>query len=389
MTTASNERAMKFLRGVRGGYTGAPPGERLLRVLVVGASGFVGSHVVRALLDAGHEVTGFKRSTTSLELLRGIELPWHEGDVLDADSLRVAVAGHDAVIACSGALSLWGHARERLYATNVLGARNIARACLEAKVKLVIDGSAGVYAGSPRIEVADERGVASAERYSFFHVTTMALAEAEILRAVVLGLDATILHPTLVVGAGDRSFHSSWLLLGLARSRFGIAPPGGMNMVSVEDVARAHLLALEKAPRKGSVYLLGSENLTNRAAIDLLQELMGSNKRVLTVPAGPFRALGAVAHAIAVATGRSQLDRLDLNSELARAATLYWFVDSSKAEKELGWKPGPVRPALDAQIAWLEKRGLLNAPRRSTSPLAASSNPLGRARPPRRTRSRP
>lgn len=329
-----------------------------MRVLVIGATGFVGSHVTRALLAAGHDVTGFKRSTSSLELLRGIELPWHEGDLQDADSLRCAVAGKEAVFFCAGSLSLWAHARERLYATNVLGARNVARACLEAGVRLVADGSAGVYAGSPRIENADENGVACAERYSSFHVTAMALAEAEILRAVTQGLDAVILHPTLVVGAGDRSFHSSWLLLALARSRLGLAPPGGANVVPVDDVARAHLLALDKA-KKGSIYLLGGENLTNRALLDLVLELLGSEKPVLTVPRTPFRALGAVSHAVAWATGRDKLDRYELNEELARAATLYWFVDSSKAERELGWKAAPVRKALEQQIEWLERRGVL------------------------------
>jgi dihydroflavonol-4-reductase len=329
-----------------------------VRVLVIGATGFVGSHVTRALIAAGHEVTGFKRSTSSLELLRGIELPWHEGCVLDADSVRCAVAGKDAVVYAAGTLSLWSHAHERLYQTNVLGARHVARACLEAGVRLVADGSAGVYAGSPRVEVADESGLPCSDRYGFFHVTSMALAEAEILRAMALGLDAVILHPSLVVGAGDRSFHSSWLFLALARARFGLAPPGGLNLVSADCVARAHLLALEKA-KKGSIYILGSENLTNRALVDLLQELLGTRKTVLAIPRGPFRALGAVSHAIAVATGRSKLDRLDLNAELARAATLYWFVDSQKAERELGWKPAPVRRALEEQIEWLERRGVL------------------------------
>ncbi len=131
-----------------------------------------------------------------------------------------------------------------------------------------------------------------------------------------------------------------------------------MNVVSVHDVARAHLLALEKA-KNGAVYLVGGENLTNRALLDLMQELLHSSKPVLTVPRGPFRALGAVSHAFALATGRDKLDRYELNAELARAATLYWFVDSGKAERELGWKAGPIRKALEEQVEWLERRGVL------------------------------
>ena len=327
---------------------------------MIGATGFVGSHVTRALLEAGHEVTGFKRSTSSLELLRGIELPWFEGDLLDADSIRCAIPGHDAVFLCAGTLSIWPAQRDRLYATNVLGARNVARACLEARVRLVADGSAGIYAGSPRLEPVDENGSAHAERYESFHVTSMALAEAEILRAVADGLDAVLLHPTLVVGAGDIHFHSSWLLRGAARARVELAPPGGVNLVSASCVARAHLLALDKA-RKGARYLLGGENLANHALVALLLDVLGEERHVYRISRGPFRALGAVSHALAVASGRSKRDRVDLNADLARAATLYWFVDSKKAEDELGWKAAPVRKALEEQAEWLRRRGALRS----------------------------
>jgi len=322
----------------------------------MGATGFVGSHVVRALLAAGHEVSGWKRVTSSLELLRGIELPWYEGDLADRDSIRCAVAGKDAVVLTTGFLSLWPRARDQLYRVNVLGARHVAEACLEAGVRLLWDGSAGIYAGSTQIDPVDERGVPSPARYDSFHVVSMALAEAEILRAVARGLDAVLLHPTLVVGPGDRSFHSSWLLLAAAHGGVTLCPSGGLNLVAVSDLARAHVLALEKA-KKGSVYLLGGPNLTNRALIDLLQEVTGTHGKVVTCSRLPFRALGAVAHVLGVVRGRDRLDRIDLNAALAHAATLYWFVDSRRAEADLGWRAGPVRPALEAQLVWLQGLG--------------------------------
>jgi dihydroflavonol-4-reductase len=324
----------------------------------MGATGFVGSHVARALLEAGHEVSGWKRVTSSLELLRGIELPWYEGDLADRDSIRCAVAGKDAVVLATGYLSLWPRARDQLYSVNVLGARHVAEACLEAGVRLLWDGSAGIYAGSTQIEPVDESGVPSPARYDSFHVVSMALAEAEILRAVARGLDAVLLHPTLVVGPGDRSFHSSWLLLAAAHGGVTLCPSGGLNLVAADDLARAHVLALTKA-KKGSVYLLGSENLTNRALLDLLQDVTGTHGRVVACSRVPFRALGSVAHALGVIRGRDKLDRVDLNTALARAATLYWFVDSRKAEAELGWKPSSVKPALEAQVDWLRRRGTL------------------------------
>jgi dihydroflavonol-4-reductase len=322
-----------------------------VRVLVIGATGFVGSHVARALVCAGHAVTGFMRRTSSRELVADLDLSFAVGDVANVGSLRAAVRGHDAVVFCAGALSLTDRHAPELHATNVIGARNVVAACLAEDVgRLVYDGTAGIYAGSSHKTPADERGHPSADRYTSYHVTAMALAESEVLRGVARGLDAVLLHPTLVVGEGDRSLHSSWLLLGAARARIGVCPPGGVNLVAVEDVARAHVLALERAPR-GAIYLLGGEDFENRALFELLGEIVGNDAPIVGVGAPVFHALGALAGAVGRGRGA-----IDLSLPLARAATLYWFVDASRARSELGWQPSPVRPALERQLAWLRSR---------------------------------
>jgi nucleoside-diphosphate-sugar epimerase len=327
-----------------------------VRVLVLGASGFLGSHVVRELIAAGHRVEAFRRETSQLDNLRGLELPWWTGDLLDHASLRRAIEGKDAVVHAAGLLSLRPDARERLHETNVLGTRNVARACLEAGVRLVWNGSAAVYAGSSRMEPADETGVARGERHEIFWATSMALAEAEVLRAVALGLDAVILHPALLVGPGDRRFHSSWLLAGRSLLKLELCPPGGMSLLGAEDAARANVLALAHA-RKGSIFLLGGENLTNRALLELCSEVTGSGAAIVSVPRTGYRALGELARVLELLPLRGAGNGVDFGSALARAATLYWFVSSKKAADELGWRARPVRPALEAQLAWLRGRG--------------------------------
>ncbi|MBI3725971.1 NAD-dependent epimerase/dehydratase family protein [bacterium] len=330
-----------------------------MRALVLGASGFLGSHVTRALLAAGHDVQGFRREASQLDNLRGIELPWWTGDLRDPDSLRRAIAGRDTVFCAAGLLSLRPRDKERLHETNVIGARNVAQACLEAHARLVWTGSAAVYAGSPRLEPADELGVSSGERFSLDYATSIALAEAEVLRAVARGLDAVLLHPGLLVGPGDLRFHSSWLLAG--GFRLLLCPPGGMNVVPVEDVARALLVAHARA-RTGSIYLLGGENLTNRALLELVRDVTGSSAPIVAIPRGGYRKLGEIASVLGAVRLIDHRDGFEFDAAVGRAATLYWFVSSKKAEAELGWKPGPIRPALEAQLAWLRRRGLAPAP---------------------------
>lgn len=330
-----------------------------MHVLVIGATGFVGSHVARALRRAGHVVTGLARPTSSRALVADLDLPFRIGDLTDEASLRAAVRGHDAVVHCAGAFSLTKSDDDELYRTNVIGTRNVVSACLAEGVgRLLYDGTAGVYAGSDRPEPIDERGFPSRDRYTSYHVHAMALAESEVLRGVARGLDAVLLHPTLVVGPGDRAFHSSWLLLGAARARLGLCPPGGVNLVDVDDVARAHVLALERAPA-GAVYLLGGENFENRALFELLAELVENDGPIFAVAPRVFHAIGALAELTSRLRNRDADDPLDLNLALARAATLYWFVDTSRARTELGWTPSPVRPALERQLAWLRSSAAL------------------------------
>jgi dihydroflavonol-4-reductase len=129
-----------------------------------------------------------------------------------------------------------------------------------------------------------------------------------------------------------------------------VSPPGGLNLVSIDDVARAHALALEKAKR-GSIYLLGGENLSHTALLELVQSISGRARALVRVPRGGFRALGGLVDALAFVRRQDGEDETRLTGRRALEATLYWFVDSSKAERELGWRAGPVRPALEAQLA--------------------------------------
>lgn len=329
------------------------------KVFVLGGTGFVGSQIVRAFLKAGHEVAVSVREKSPRDLLEGLEVEFVPADLTEPESLVVAFKGRDVVVHSAGKLSLWEKHSGELYRTNVLGTRNVVEACLKAKVgRMLYTGSIGVYAGSKTPELVDERGSATIDRFHSFHVTSMCLAEAEVLKGIAQGLDAVLLHPSLCIGEGDRGFHSSWAVVGLAFSRLPFAPPGGLNVVDVRDVGRAHVLAAEKAPA-GRIYLIGGENLTNRAFTDLLKELLGIRTPVVPLNRGTIRALGDMGEWIAKLRGADDGTHITLNHAIGESMSLYWFVDDSRAQKELGHGHSPVRQALVRQIDWLREGGHL------------------------------
>jgi dihydroflavonol-4-reductase len=330
-----------------------------VKVIVLGGTGFVGSNTARALVAAGHEVAVLVRPSSPRELIADLPVELVPGDLQDRASLEAAFRGRDIVVHSAGQLSLWKKQSDALYRINVLGTRNVVEACLARGVsRLIYDGSVGIYAGSTSPAPCDEGGVPSAERYHSFHVISMALAEAEVWKGLARGLDAVLLHPTLCVGEGDRGFHSSWAIVGLAFSRLPFTPPGGLNIVDVRDVARAHVQAIAKAPRGGN-YIIGGENLTNRAFVDMLREILQIGTPALPLPRVGMRALGQLGEALARLRGTDHGTAITLNASIGEAMSMYWFVDDSKARRELGHGPGPVRPAVERQVAWLREQGLL------------------------------
>jgi dihydroflavonol-4-reductase len=333
---------------------------RALKIVVLGGTGFVGNHVVRELVAQGHDVRCVVRPASSARAsLDGLDVEVVPGDLLEPISLLAAFRGQDAVIHAAGSLSLWDGQKDELWRTNVLGTRHVVEACLAARVdRLIWDGSVGIYAGSTSPTPVDEAGAPSADRFHSFHVTSMCLAETEVWRGAAKGLHVVALHPGLCLGVGDRRMHSSWAIIGLAFSRLPFCPPGGLALVDVLDVARAHTLALERAPRGGN-YLLGGENLTNRAFVDLLRDVLGISVPAIPLPRAGMRLLGDLGELVAKATGTDRGHRVTLNHAIGTAMSLYWFVDDRSARQELGYGPSPIRPALERQIDWLREQGLL------------------------------
>lgn len=288
-----------------------------MRVFVTGAGGFVGGHVARSVREAGADV-----------LVDRVELT-------DADAIDRAVRGCDAVIHVAGLYSYDGPP-ELFERVNVGGTRNVVAACLRHGARLVHTSTAGTCGPVPGRDATEDDEPPAWELAVPYKRTKLA-AERIVLRAAAEGLDAVVVNPTAPVGEGDtRPTPTGRMVAGVARGRIRAhVATTGLNVVDVSDVARGHVLALERG-RVGERYLLGGENLR-------LAELFARIARLAGRPAPRLR----VPYAAVAAAGRLGL----VNRNEVLLARLPMYFSSAKAERELGYAAGPVDAALERAVS--------------------------------------
>jgi dihydroflavonol-4-reductase len=286
---------------------------RRMLVYVTGASGFVGGHVVRELRAAGAQVRD----------------DWI--DLADRDRLRDAMAGCDAVFHLAARYSYDAPVSEH-ERVNVEGTRTVVELCRELGVGRLVHtstaGTCGPVAGRP----ATEEDAPPPWELTVPYKRTKLEAERIVLEAAHEGLDAVVVNPTTPVGDGDRfPTPTGQMVEGVATGRYrAYLKGGGVNVVDVRDVARGHLLALERG-KACERYILGGADLTLRELFAAIAELARRPRPRVGVPYAAARALG-----------RSALVN---RAEVTLARLPMWF-SSAKAERELDYRPGPVWPAL-------------------------------------------
>jgi len=293
-----------------------------MRVFVTGGGrGFVGPHVVRALREAGHEVRS----------------DWV--DVRDADGLRRAVSGCTAVVHVA-ALYSFDAPDVLLEAVNVGGTRNVIAACRAAGVERLVHTSSCATCGPVPGRAATEADEPPAWELAVPYKRTKLEAERLVLAAAAEGLDALCVNPTTPVGEGDDApTPTGRMVQAVASGRYrATLRGGGLNLVDVRDVARGHVLALERG-RRGERYLLGGVDLTLADAFALIARAAGRRPPRLRLPYAAVR-LGAALGAV--------------NRHEALLARLPAWFSSEKAGRELGYAPGPVEDALARM--WLSTR---------------------------------
>ncbi len=326
-----------------------------MTTLVTGATGFVGSHVARLLASRGEPVRVLLRATSRLDALEGIPCERVTGDLADSVSLERALHGVGQVFHVAADYRLWLRDPAEIYRSNVEGTRNLISLASAAGVKRIVYTStvATVAVPTRNGHLPDESTAARLDQMIGHYKRSKFIAEQEALEAAQEGAPVVIVNPTTPVGPGDwKPTPTGRIVVDFLNGRMPAFVDTGLNVVAVEDVAAGHLLAAEGG-KLGERYILGGRNMT-------LQEILMELAWITGRPVPNIRLPHAVALAAAWADtsvcrllGREP--RIPLDG--ARMARHRMFVDSSKAERELGFHSGPIAAALERAVRWYEQHG--------------------------------
>ncbi len=326
--------------------------------LVTGANGFVGCHVVRALLARGDRVRALVRDGADLAALSGLDAEICRGDVRDRAAVMRAAIGCDEIYHVAADYRLWVRDPAPMYATNVEGTRNVIDAARDAGAARVVHTSTVGALGIPHGGVGREDTPVELSHMAGPYKRSKFLAEQLALDAARRGAPVVIVNPSTPIGALDfKPTPTGRIIAEFLARRMPAYVDTGLNLVDVEDVARGHLLAAERG-RIGEKYILGAENLTLREMLERLAAIAGLPAPRVRIPYAVALgfALGAeaVARAITHRPPRASLTEV-------RMARKKMFFDSSKARAELGYRPRAIDAALERAIEFFRGPGARRA----------------------------
>ncbi len=328
-----------------------------MRVLVTGGTGFVGSKLVAALLERGNTVRVLHRPSSSLQALERLPVEHCLGDILDEAAVSQAIAGCDVVFHVAGLASYWRSSRSQVYRTNVDGTRVVMQACVRARVPRVVHTSSVAAIGIRSDGLpADEMTPFDALSATFAYADSKHRSEAEVQRAVAQGLDAVVVNPGVVIGAGDQNLISGSIITEFYRGHVPAVPPGGMCIADVDAVVQGHMAAAERG-RPGERYILGGDNLSHREIMAILGEVLGRRPPALTLPGWVLGPAACVVDAFNRLNPRPPI----VNGDQIRLGAIGFYFDSSKAIRELGYSLMSSRGAIEKAYHWYASHGYLQA----------------------------
>lgn len=327
------------------------------RVLVTGASGFIGSAIVRAFLNAGYKVRALVRRTSPRANLAGLPVEIAEGSLSDKPSLARALKDVRYLVHAAADYRLWTRNPADLMAANVTGTINVMEEALKSGAeKIVYTSSVCTLAHSSPHAVADETLTLDAGAAFNPYKRSKVLAEEAVRELTAkAGLPAVIVHPSAPVGPRDiKPTPTGRIIVECASGRMPAYVDTGLNLAHVDDIAEGHLLALRRG-RIGERYILGGQNIPIRDLLTEIARQSGRRPPLMRLPIGAVYPFAVASEMFAHLTGKEPFATRD-SLKMARE---YMFFDDRKARKELGYAPRAYEEGIADAIAWFQDAGLL------------------------------
>lgn len=337
-----------------GNDLGAYANGDVVKILVTGASGFVGSAVARRVLREGHQLRALVRKDSDHSNLLGLDAQIVEGDLTRPLSLQRACDGCDVLFHVAADYRLWAPHPAQLYQTNVDGTRSLLNAARLAEVPRIVYTSSVATLGIPGDGRPGDENTAVALNDMIGHYKrSKFLAEALVREFADEGLPVVIVNPSTPVGPRDiKPTPTGRIVRDAIAGRLPAYVDTGLNVVHVDDVAMGHWLALRHG-QVGERYILGGENLSLREMLTEIAAIAGRTPPRWRLPHAVVMPVAYLAQAWARMTGTRPIATV----EEVRMAKKHMFFSSAKAERALGYAPRPARLALEDAVSWFKQQG--------------------------------
>jgi dihydroflavonol-4-reductase len=330
-----------------------------MKVLVTGATGFIGFHVAKLLIEKGFHVKALVRDENDAPALKRLGVTPVKGDIRDFDACHDALKDCRHLYHLAADYRLWVPDPAVMYAINVQGTKNIMRAALMRSVeKVVYTSTVGVLTARADGAPSNEESSADIRDMVGHYKKSKFLAENEVRRCIEQGLPVVIVNPSTPIGPCDRKpTPTGKIIIDFVNGKIPAYLDTGLNFVDVEDVAAGHALAAQQG-RVGQRYILGNRNITLREFFGILARMTGKKAPAVQLPYVPVLMAAYVNEALSKwITGKQPAIPLT-GVKMARK---YMFFDCTKAIKELHLPQSPIEGALEKALRWFEQNDYIEA----------------------------
>ena len=327
-----------------------------MKTLITGATGFVGAAVLRELLKKGHKVKALVRQSSILDNLKNLDVETVQGDLIDRDSLKLALKDCKYLFHVAADYRLWVPKSEEIYLNNVKGTENLMEEALSSGVEKVVYTSSVAVLGKPIIgDIANDKTPVNISQMIGHYKKSKFLAEEKVKEFYkTRRLPVVIVNPAAPVGPRDiKPTPTGKMILDAAMKKIPAYLDTGLNVVHVDDVAKGHLQAFHKG-KLGERYILGGDNLTFKQILEMISSMCGHKPPKIQLPKKPLYPIG---YLFEIFARLFNIKNPMITVDMIRMAEKRMFFSSEKAKKELNYKCKPAKFALKDAINWFINNG--------------------------------